>query len=53
MSALHLNPTSTHDVRVDDRRILFHIPTTSLFDLDEVGGAVLDLFKERDGDEGG
>ncbi|VAV90734.1 Quinohemoprotein amine dehydrogenase radical SAM maturase [hydrothermal vent metagenome] len=38
---------NAHDVRVDDKRILFHIPTTSLFDLDAASGDVLDLFKEK------
>ncbi|MGI9305374.1 MAG: quinohemoprotein amine dehydrogenase maturation protein [Gammaproteobacteria bacterium] len=45
---LRLNTMTSHDVQVDERRILFHIPTTGLFDLDEVGAAMLDLFKERD-----
>lgn len=48
MSTLHYNRTATHDVSVGDRRVLFHIPTTSLFDLDDVGSAVLDLFKASD-----
>lgn len=45
MTALHLVADNLHLVRVPDgRRMLFHIPTTALFDLDEVGGAVLDCF---------
>lgn len=47
MDRLQFVPTSAHDVRVGDRRVLFHIPTTGLFDLDEVGAAVFDLFKEK------
>ena len=47
MGSLHFLPDEVHDVTVGDRRVLFHIPTTALFDLDEVGGAVLDLFRER------
>ena len=38
---------NAHEVRVGNRRILFHIPTSSLFDLDEVTGDVLDLFREK------
>jgi len=38
---------NAHDVHVGDKRILFHIPTTSLFDLDRMSGEVLDLFKEQ------
>ncbi|MCF8473234.1 MAG: quinohemoprotein amine dehydrogenase maturation protein [Emcibacter sp.] len=38
---------NAHDVIVGDKRILFHIPTTSLFDLDEMSGDILDLFKEK------
>ncbi|MDH3378242.1 MAG: quinohemoprotein amine dehydrogenase maturation protein [Gammaproteobacteria bacterium] len=47
MQALNYISTHSHDVRVNDRRVLFHIPTTALFDLDDVGGAVLDLFKQK------
>lgn len=45
MSSLHFVSHNVHDVQVGERRVLFHIPTTALFDLDELGGAVLDLFK--------
>ena len=47
MTALNLVQHNCHDVTVDGRRVLFHVPTTAMFDLDPVGGAVLDLFKER------
>lgn len=47
MQALKYVPTHAHDVQVGARRILFHIPTTALYDLDDVGGAVLDLFKSQ------
>jgi uncharacterized protein len=30
------------ELTVDDRRVLFHVPTTSLFELDEAAGAVMD-----------
>ncbi len=42
---LRLTPHNSHEVDVDGRRILFHVPTTSLFELDDVAGEVLDLFK--------
>ncbi|NOZ42577.1 MAG: quinohemoprotein amine dehydrogenase maturase, partial [Alphaproteobacteria bacterium] len=38
---------NAHDVTVGDQRILFHVPTTSLFDLDDISGDILDLFKEK------
>ena len=47
MSVLSYVPENAHDVRVGERRVLFHVPTTAMFDLDEVGGAVLDLFKDK------
>ncbi|NOZ66833.1 MAG: quinohemoprotein amine dehydrogenase maturation protein [Alphaproteobacteria bacterium] len=46
-AGLHFIAKNAHDVTVGDKRVLFHIPTTSLFDLDEVSGDVLDLFKEK------
>ena len=48
LNALRLVRQDVHEVRVDGRRILFHIPTTSLFEMDEVGAGVFDLFGERD-----
>ncbi|CUW39599.1 putative Radical SAM protein [Magnetospirillum sp. XM-1] len=36
------------DLAVDGRRILFHVPTTSLFELDPVAGAVLDRLDAED-----
>lgn len=48
MNALRLMSNDIHEVRGDDRHILFHIPTTSLFELDEVSGAVLEFFRGRD-----
>lgn len=47
MSGLRLLSHNIHEVEVDGRRVMVHIPTTSLFELDEVGGAVLDLFREH------
>ena len=48
MTALRLMSNDIHEVRGDNRHILFHIPTTSLFELDDLGGAVLDFFRDRD-----
>ncbi|MFA7281933.1 MAG: quinohemoprotein amine dehydrogenase maturation protein [Sterolibacterium sp.] len=42
---LYLDSFSFHDVAVGDRRVLFHLPTSSLFELDRVGGEVLDFVK--------
>lgn len=47
MSELRLNVHDVHEVRVDGRRILLHVPTTSLVELDPLGGELLDLFRER------
>ncbi|RMF11819.1 MAG: quinohemoprotein amine dehydrogenase maturation protein [Alphaproteobacteria bacterium] len=38
---------TAHDVVVDGRRLLFHIPTTGLFDLDPLGAELLDLAREK------
>jgi uncharacterized protein len=47
MAGLKLAPHTSHEVAVDGRRILFHVPTTSLFELDEVAADLLDLVRER------
>ena len=44
---LRLTPHNSHEVSVDGRRILFHVPTTSLFELDELAADVLDLFRQQ------
>jgi len=49
MNAMTFIPHNVHDVSVDGRRMLFHVPTTGLFEIDEVCGAVLDCL--RDGDQ--
>lgn len=48
MSSLKLNRLAVHDVSVEGRRVLFHIPTTGLFDLDAIGSAVMDMFREQE-----
>lgn len=47
-TALHVDHHSFHDLRVGDRRVLLHIPSNGLFDLDPVSADVLDFLKERD-----
>jgi len=47
MGMLHFHPHNVHRVRRDGREILFHVPTTSLFEIDELDGEVLDLFAEK------
>ena len=48
MSGLSLVPHNVHDVQVGGQRMLFHIPTTGIFEMDEVSDAVFDLFKTHD-----
>ncbi|MEZ5932108.1 MAG: quinohemoprotein amine dehydrogenase maturation protein [Alphaproteobacteria bacterium] len=45
---LFLTPHHSHEVELDGRRVLFHIPTTSLFELDEVAGDLMDLFRRQE-----
>ncbi len=45
--ALHFISQNAHDVSVGERRVLFHIPTSSLFDLDDITGDIYDFFKEK------
>lgn len=47
MSTLQFVAHNAHTVRLGERRVLFHVPTTALFDLDPVGAAVFDLLRER------
>lgn len=44
--AYQLVEHNLHEVEVSGRRLLFHIPTTSLFEIDEVGRDVLAMFRE-------
>ena len=44
---LRLTPHNSHEVSVDGRRILLHVPTTSLFELDGLAADLLDLFREQ------
>ena len=45
MKGFSYDPLVAHDVNVGDRRLLFHIPTSSLFDLDPLSGEVLDSLR--------
>ncbi len=47
MGMLFFQPQNAHRVSVDGRDLLFHVPTTSLFEIDALDGRVLDLFAER------
>ena len=42
---LYLDSGSFHDVNLGGRRVLFHLPTSALFELDSVGEEVLDFLK--------
>lgn len=44
---LQLLEHNFHQVRLDERRILFHIPTTSLFEMDTLTAAVVDFLGEH------
>ena len=46
-SSLYLDPHAFHDVDLGGRRVLFHLPTSALFELDQVGEEVLDFLKTR------
>ena len=39
---MQFNPANGHIVRFDGRAMLFHVPTTALFELDELGAAVIE-----------
>ena len=47
MGYLHFQPQNAHRVRVESRQMLFHIPTTSLFELDDLDGEVLTFLAEK------
>ncbi|PTW59342.1 uncharacterized protein C8N35_10755 [Breoghania corrubedonensis] len=47
MGYLHYQPQNAHRVAVDGRSLLFHVPTTSLFEIDRLDHDVLDLFADR------
>lgn len=47
MGYLVFQPQNAHRVRVEARDLLFHVPTTSLFEIDALDGEVLGFFAER------
>lgn len=47
MGDLHFQRQNAHRVKVEARDLLFHIPTTSLFEMDGVDGDLLGLFAEK------
>lgn len=47
MGYLVFQPQNAHRVTVDARDLLFHIPTTSLFEIDALDGEVLRFFAEK------
>jgi uncharacterized protein len=47
MGHLAFQPQNAHRVTVEGRDLLFHVPTTSLFELDPLDGEVLGLFAEK------
>lgn len=47
MGHLHFQPQTAHRVEVDGRDLLFHIPTTALFEIDALDGEVLRIFADR------
>ena len=49
MGIYHLQPHNLHEIEVDSRRLLFHIPSSALFEADALTGA---LIAELRGDTG-
>lgn len=45
---LVFNPANGHVVRFDGRAMLFHVPTSALFELDALGAAVIDVVQEQE-----
>lgn len=44
---LRLVPTNVHQLRLGDRRLMMHVGTTALFELDALSAELLDLFETR------
>ncbi|MCX7644602.1 MAG: quinohemoprotein amine dehydrogenase maturation protein [Rhodobacteraceae bacterium] len=47
MGYLQFQPQNAHRVRVDARELLFHVPTTALFEIDATDGDLLGLLAEK------
>lgn len=41
----NLNANNLHEVAVEGNRLLFHIPTSSLFNMDELTGSIIDTLR--------
>ena len=44
----HLVDRNIHELTLDDRRLLFHIPSSSLFAMDPLSGALIDLVRQQE-----
>jgi uncharacterized protein len=44
---MQFNPANGHVVRFDGRAMLFHVPTSALFELDELGAAVIECARRE------
>lgn len=44
---LQLIEHNLHEIAVDGRRVLYHVPTSALFELDDLAGAVIDALKRQ------
>jgi uncharacterized protein len=47
MGYLEFQPQNAHRVRVESRELLFHVPTTALFEIDATDGDLLGLLAEK------
>ena len=47
-STLEVIENNLHQVEVKDKSFIFHIPTTSLFERDELTGDILSLIQGQD-----
>ena len=47
LSTLYVNKFNFHDVALGERRVLFHIPSSGLFELDGAGKKLIDFMKEN------
>lgn len=46
-NSFNLVEHNIHEVRLDNQRMLFHIPSSSLFELDTMSGKLIDFLKEQ------
>lgn len=43
----HLIEHNLHEIAVDGRRVLYHVPTSALFELDDLSGALIDALRSE------